>query len=84
MGHEFGPGREEHATRGREARWSLGLVEHLTSDCDQERALRAIASASQELLGRTAELPDTEAELLTVLAEYRYAVFAFVEVVVGL
>jgi hypothetical protein len=40
-------------------------------------ALRALAEAGRDLLRRTAELPDTERELLSVLGEYRYAVFAF-------
>jgi hypothetical protein len=39
--------------------------------------LRALIELSRDLLRRTAELPDTEQGLLGVLAEYRYAVYAF-------
>jgi hypothetical protein len=44
-------------------------------------ALKSLALAGRDLLRRTAELPDTEQELLLVLAEYRYAIFAFAAVV---
>jgi hypothetical protein len=43
-------------------------------------ALRSLTQCGRDLLRRTAELPDTEQGLLTVLAEYRYAVFNFVAV----
>jgi hypothetical protein len=43
-------------------------------------ALHSLAVAGRELLRETAELPDSEQALLGVLAEYRYAVFAFVAV----
>lgn len=39
--------------------------------------LRALTEVSRDLLRRTAELPSTEQGLLDVLAEYRYAVYAF-------
>jgi hypothetical protein len=39
--------------------------------------LRALIEVSRDLLRRTAELPETEQGLLGVLAEYRYAVYAF-------
>ena len=43
-------------------------------------ALRGLTDAGRDLLRVTAELPDTEQGLLQVLAAYRYAVFAFVNV----
>ena len=43
-------------------------------------ALKSLTERGRDLLRRTAELPDTEQGLLTVLAEYRYAVFTFVAV----
>ena len=44
-------------------------------------ALRKLSEAANDLLRRTAELPDTEQGLLSVLAEYRCAVYAFSTVV---
>lgn len=44
-------------------------------------ALQALAEVARDLLGRTAELPETEHGLLLALREYRYAVFAFTSVV---
>lgn len=46
-------------------------------------ALQALANASRDLLRNTAELPDSEQGLLDVLAEYRYAVYAFLAITVG-
>ena len=43
-------------------------------------ALRALTEASRDLLRRSAELPDSEQGLLSVLAEYRYAVYALVAI----
>lgn len=43
-------------------------------------ALRGLTDVGRDLLRATAELPDTEQGLLQVLAAYRYAVFAFVNV----
>jgi hypothetical protein len=43
-------------------------------------ALKSLTQLGNDLLRRTAELPDTEQGLLLVLAEYRYAVFTFVAV----
>lgn len=43
-------------------------------------ALRGLTDACRDLLRATAELPDTEQGLLEVLAAYRYAVFALVNV----
>jgi hypothetical protein len=40
--------------------------------------LRALSAVSRDLLRRTAELPENEQGLLAVLAEYRYAVYAFI------
>lgn len=50
-------------------------------DNEPIHALKSLVTASRDLLRRTAELPDTEGALLRVLAEYRYAVFAFAAVV---
>ena len=47
-------------------------------------ALQALADASRDLLRNTAELPDSEQGLLDVLAEYRYAVYAFLAITGGL
>jgi hypothetical protein len=47
-------------------------------------ALQALATASRELLRRSAELPDSEQGLLDVLAQYRYAVYAFLAITGGL
>ena len=44
-------------------------------------AIHAIAEASRDLLDRTAELPDSEQELLITLTEYRHAVYTYVDVV---
>ena len=46
-------------------------------------ALQALADASRDLLSDTAELPDNEQGLLDVLAEYRYAVYAFLAITRG-
>ena len=46
-------------------------------------ALQALADASRDLLRHTAELPDSEQGLLDVLAEYRYAVYAFLAIAAG-
>lgn len=46
-------------------------------------ALQALANASRELLRKTAELPDSEQGLLDVLAQYRYAVYAFLAITGG-
>lgn len=42
------------------------------------QTLKSLAEAADELLARTAELPDSDQGLLHALTEYRYAVFAFV------
>jgi len=47
-------------------------------------ALRALSEASRDLLRRSAELPDSEQGLLTVLVEYRYAVYTLVAIADGL
>jgi hypothetical protein len=39
---------------------------------------RLTAAAARELLGRTAELPNSKRELLAILNEYRAALFALV------
>ena len=52
-----------------------------SQDTSALAALQALAEAARDLLGRTAELPDTEHGLLLALTEYRYAVFAFTSVV---
>lgn len=49
-------------------------------DMPARSALRGLTDAGRDLLRATAELPDTEQGLLQVLAAYRYAVFAFVNV----
>ena len=43
-------------------------------------SLQALANASRDLLRNAAELPDSERGLLDVLAEYRYAVYAFLAI----
>ncbi len=47
-------------------------------------ALRGLTEVGRNLLATTAELPDTEQGLLEVLVAYRYAVYAFVNVVAKL
>jgi len=47
-------------------------------------ALRGLTAVGRNLLATTAELPDTEQGLLEVLVAYRYAVYAFVNVLAKL
>jgi hypothetical protein len=47
-------------------------------DAATTQAPRAAVAAARELLARTAELPASKRGLLTVLGEYRKAVFALV------
>ena len=41
------------------------------------QATAVLVAAARELLARTAELPGSKRELLSVLGEYRAALFAF-------
>jgi hypothetical protein len=44
---------------------------------DVVQTFRSQVAAARELLARTAELPSSKRELLTILNEYRAALFAF-------
>jgi hypothetical protein len=48
----------------------------ISADCADHRSHAAALAAAQELLARTAELPTSRRELLTVLGEYRRALHA--------
>jgi hypothetical protein len=73
-------GAEQHVAQNQSV--VSGLCDNrflrLTDETPTASALHSLAMVGRELLRETAELPDTERELLSVLAEYRYAVFAFV------
>ena len=47
-----------------------------STDCADQRDRATALAAARELLVRTAELPSGRRELLTVLGEYRRALFA--------
>lgn len=76
-----------HADRRDDADFALGFGSVASRDTylayvdmPAGPALRGLTDAGRDLLRATAELPDTEQGLLRVLAAYRYAVFAFVDV----
>ena len=48
-----------------------------TDNAGGAQATAVFVAAARELLARTAELPDSKRELLSVLGEYRAALFAF-------
>lgn len=73
-------GRQEEWTAGDarpDAPLTWATVDRLLRDTPTAEALRLLGEIGRGLLSRTAELPDTERELLGVLAEYRYAVYGF-------
>jgi hypothetical protein len=73
---------EQHVTRNRSV--VCGMRDNrflrLAGETPPVSALQSLTVAGRELLRETAELPDGEQALLGVLAEYRYAVYAFVAV----